>query len=319
MSTTNQPYRLCLAVPICLALVGACSSGPAEPPPAARQGVAAPVAPSAVASITEAQAPGATITGIFAAPATFVDGAYEGAPFVAGGVARPIAVMMKPLIRLGELDDVPGGDAAVVVASNEGGSGERITLVIISLRGGAATSVATVAVGDRSKVRDVRVSGRDITLDVVEIGPGQAACCGTQLATRTYRLEGSTLAQRTFQVTGTLSLAATVAGHTWTAVTIDGEPIAGGVTAPTLTLADSQISGSSGCNQYRGPIAEPTPGTLRIGPTAGTRRACAGAASETEARFLKILSAANRYTFLAGRLVLSGLDGDQMRNISFSR
>ena len=189
-----------------------------------------------------------------------------------------MAVMMTPLVRLGELDAVPGADAAVVIASNEGGSGERITLAIVGMRNGTATSVATATVGDRTKVRDVRVAGPDITLDVVEIGPGEPACCGTQLATKTYRLEGSTLKQQSSQVTGRLSLAATVAGHTWTTVAMDGAPIATGVTAPTLTFADGRISGTSGCNQYRGPIAEPAPGTCgsvrrpaRAAPAPGPR------------------------------------------------
>ncbi len=218
-----------------------------------------------------------------------MDGSHEGAPFAPGGAARPLAVMMTPLVRLGELDAAPGADAAVVIASNEGGSGERITLAIVGMRNGTATGVATASVGDRTKVRDVRVAGPDISIDVVEIGPGEPACCGTQLATKTYRLEGSTLSQQSSQLTGTLSLAATVAGHTWTTVAMDGAPLASGVTAPTLTFADGRISGTSGCNQYRGPIAEPAPGTLRIGPTAGTRRACAGAAGDIEARFLKTL------------------------------
>jgi hypothetical protein len=263
MNHSSRPRRLLV---IGLALAGACSTRPADAPPAARQAGAAPISTPAGAAITEAQVLGATITGVFAAPAVFLNGAHEGAPFVPGGAARPRATMMTPLMRFGELDGVPGTDAAVVIASSEGGSGERITLAIVGLRNDAATSVATVAVGDRSKVRDVRVTGRDITLDLVEIGPGEAACCGTQLATRTYRVDGSTLAQQTSQVTGTLSLAATVAGHTWTAVAIDGEPLASGGTAPTLTVAEGQISGTSGCNQYRGPIVEPTPGMLRIGP-----------------------------------------------------
>jgi heat shock protein HslJ len=226
---------------------------------------------------------------------------------------------MRPLVRLGELDAVPGTDAVAVIAVNEGGSGERIALAIVGVRDGRAVSVATAVVGDRTRVRDVRVSGRDVVLDVVEIGPGEAACCGTQLATRTYRLEGSTLQEQAARVTGKVSLAATVAGYTWTAVALDGVPMAAGVTAPTLTYAEGRISGTSACNQYTGPIAEPAPGTLEIGPTVVTRRACDGAAGDIERQFLKILAVSTRYTFQAGRLVFSGLDGDQMRSITFSR
>jgi heat shock protein HslJ len=301
-----------------LTLVGACSSGPAEKQAPVDQAAPLPAAPSP-ASVTEALVADATISGLFATPARFEAGSHEGAPFTPGGAARPLAVMMAPLVRLGELDAVPGTDAAVVIASNEGGSGERIKLAIVAMRSGAATGVGTATVGDRTKVRDVRVAAPDITLDVVEIGPGEPACCGTQLATKTYRLEGSTLKEQSSQVTGKLSLTGTVARHTWTAVAMDGAPIATGVTAPTLTFADDSISGTSACNEYIGPIAEPEPGTVRIGPIAGTRRACDGPAGDVEAKFLKILGAGNRYTFLAGRLVISGLDGEQMRSVTFSR
>ena len=142
-----------------LTLVGACSSGPAEKPAAVDQAAPPPAAPAA-ASVTEALVADATISGLFARPATFVDGSHEGAPFTPGGAARPLAVMMAPLVRLGELDAVPGADAAVVIASNEGGSGERITLAIVAMRSGTATGVATATVGDRTKVRDVRWLGR---------------------------------------------------------------------------------------------------------------------------------------------------------------
>jgi heat shock protein HslJ len=261
----------------------------------------------------------ATIADVFPVPFTFDDGAYEGEPFVPGSASSPMAVLMTPLIRLGELDDHPGADAAALIASNEGGSGERITLAIVGLVDGKAVSVATALVGDRTKVRDLRVSGRDIVLDVIEIGPDEPACCGTQLATKVFSLETPTLKLRSSQVTGRKSLESTVAGRTWTAVALDGAPIQAGVNAPTLTFSDGRFSGTSGCNEYAGPVTESEPGTITVGPTTGTRRACTGAAAQVETRFLKTLAKATTYTFLAGRLVVSGLDGEQMHTITFRR
>lgn len=309
------------ALPFALLSLTGCGSS--TPPPAARTAVstsstATPSTPVTTA-IDAAQVESATISGVFTAPFTLAGGNFEGAPFEPGGASRPMAVLMTPLVRLGELDAHPGADAAALIASNEGGSGEQVTLAVVGRVDGKAVSLATAPVGDRVRVRDVRISGRDIALDVVQVGPGQPACCGTELATRTFRLDGATLKETGAQVTGTLSLASTVAGHTWTMVALDNDSLPAGVTAPTLTLADGRLSGNSGCNQYNGGVSEPEPGALKVGPTAGTRRACEGEEAEVERRFLSGLAKATRYTFLAGRLVISGLDGDQMRSLTFTR
>jgi heat shock protein HslJ len=226
---------------------------------------------------------------------------------------------LTPLVRLGELDAHPGADAAALIASNEGGSGERITLAVVGRVDGKAVSLASAPVGDRTKVRDLRLAAPDIVIDVVEIGPNEPACCGTQLSTKTFRLEGVDLRLVASNVTGRLSLTSTLAGSTWTAVALDGTPLEAGAPTPTLTYADDRVSGSSGCNPYTATVREPKPGTIAVGPTMGTRRGCVGPGAATEKRFLQTLAGATRYTFLAGQLVVSGVQGEQMRTITFRR
>jgi heat shock protein HslJ len=307
------------ALPIGLfVLTTACGTGTSETPAGDAEPREAATLPVTTA-ITAAEVANATIAGVFATPFTFADGSYEGPPVVPGGSSSPMAVLMSPLVTLGELDAHPGVDAAALLASNEGGSGERITLAVIGRVDGKAVALATALVGDRTKVRDLRLANRDIVIDVVEIGDGEPACCGTQLAARTYRLDGVNLTLVASQVTGKLSLTSTVADHTWAAVALDGAPLEAGLNAPTLTYADGRVSGNSGCNQYTGPVTESKPGTIAVGPTAGTRRACVGNGAALEARFLKTLGVATRYTFLAGQLVVSGVEGEQMRTITFRR
>ncbi|BCS33669.1 hypothetical protein TBR22_A28960 [Luteitalea sp. TBR-22] len=271
------------------------------------------------AAMTAGAVASATILGAFDTPITLVDGRYEGAPYAPGGASRPTATLLAPLTAIGDLDDAPGADAAAVIATNEGGNGERVVLTVVGLRGGKATSVGSTLVGDRTRIRDLRLAGRDIVLEVVEIGPKDAACCATQLATRTYRLQGGRLGLQSSVVTGTLSVA-TLGGAAWTAVEIDGTPVPAGITAPTLTYENGRISGTSGCNRYTGALTESTPGTVKVGPTAGTRRLCAEeAANATETRYLTALQAATRYTFLAGRLHLSGGDASVTHTILFRK
>ena len=114
-----------------MGLMAGCAAKQAAP----TAGPPAPITAEAVAT--------ATVLGAFDTPITLVDGRYEGAPFTPGGASRPTATLLAPLTAFGDLDDAPGTDAAAVVATNEGGSGERIVLTVLGLRGDKATSVGS--------------------------------------------------------------------------------------------------------------------------------------------------------------------------------
>lgn len=325
---SSPPVVARLAGVALLGLVTACAptTAPSTATPPVRtddvvaSGPAAPIAREQVSS--------ASLSGLFdTGSVTLVEGRYAGPPIVPGGAARPTAVLLAPLVALGELDDAPGADAAALVATSEGGSGERLWLAIVGVRGGRAVSIATTLVGDRTKVRALRLDGRAIVLDVVEVGPTEPACCGTQLATKTYRLTGSRLEETSSVVTGTLSLA-TLSGATWQAVEIDGTPLPADTRPPTLTLvvtsgrsgqSEARLTGFTGCNQYSGSIKESAPGTVAVGPAAATRRACLGDGMTIETRYLKALEKVTRYTFLAGRLHVFGQDGDASYSVTFRR
>jgi heat shock protein HslJ len=131
-------------------------------------------------------------------------------------------------------------------------------------------------------------------------------------------LENGAPKLRNSQVTGTLS-AALLAGPEWTVVEIDGAPLAAGAKPPTLTVEDGRISGFGGCNPYSGPLKETAPGQVAIGPLAGTMMACPPPASQVEDAFLKSLAKSTQFTFLARRLMLSGVDGETMRSVLLAR
>jgi heat shock protein HslJ len=188
---------------------------------------------------------------------------------------------------------------------------------VIGLREGVPTGLGTVEVGDRTKIRSFGISGTDVVLEVVEAGPDDAMCCPTQLAHKTYGMEAGTLRIKSSDVTGTLSLAL-LAGE-WTVVEIDGEPLPSGVDPPTATFDGDTVAGFSGCNRYRGTIKETAAGTIAVGPIAGTRMACPEPQMGLESRFFASLEKATQYTFLAGRLALSGMDGETMRSVLLKR
>lgn len=265
-----------------------------------------PVPPAPAPTI--AQIENMTFDGILEQPTTLAGGSYEGAPFVDGGASRPAVQLWTDLIALGDLDAAPGDEAAVLLSSTDGGSGERIHLAVVGTRDGQVAELGSVRIGDRVKVRSLTVAGGKVVIDVVEAGDGDAACCPTQLARKTYLLEGSEVRLESSIAQGTLSVAA-LSGN-WELMWMDQAAPPPGVKPPTVELIGVRLSGHSGCNRYTGSFEELGPGKIKVSPLAGTRMMCAPTDMNLEQEFLRRLERVNRYTFLAGRLALSGPRGD---------
>jgi heat shock protein HslJ len=279
------------------------------------------VSPAAAAPsrpLTREAVAGARIAGVFDQPVGLVGGVYEGAPLVAGGAARPRLRLLADLVTIADVDPAPGSEAVALLAESSGGSGERIYLSLVGARDGQVSSLATILVGDRTKIRGLTVADSKVVLDVVETGPSDPACCPTQVARKTYAFANGVFAVEQSNVTGTLSTAL-LAGVEWTVIEIDGEPLPADTRKPTVQIEGTRIAGFSGCNRYTGSFTEPAPGALKMGPAAGTRMACPDPAGQVEQRFLRTLAAVTQYAFVAGRVAFTGLDNGTMRSLLLTR
>ena len=100
----------------------------------------------------------------------------------------------------------------------------------------------------------------------------------------------------------------TLAGTSWTFVSIGGTPVA--ADHPTsLQFDGTRISGSAGCNRFTGDFKSDG-ATLTTGPMASTRMACPGAGMAQEDAFFKLMGAPVSLTFAAdGTLILTGEGG----------
>jgi heat shock protein HslJ len=105
--------------------------------------------------------------------------------------------------------------------------------------------------------------------------------------------------------TGGPSLAA-LAGAPWTLVSLSGKPLPPGAQPPTAVFDGTRLSGFGGCNRYTGQVAEPTPGTLTVGPLAATKMACPSPGMEVEGLYFAALGGVTQYALAGGHLVLSG-------------
>jgi heat shock protein HslJ len=99
-----------------------------------------------------------------------------------------------------------------------------------------------------------------------------------------------------------------LAGTLWRAESVGGAGIIDNALV-TAAFEAGEVSGSAGCNTFRGSYAQQG-AALKLGPLATTRRACAPALMDLEARYLAILAGVSSGAIdVTGALVLKAVDG----------
>ena len=290
-------YRVAVAS-VFLTAVGlaACSQ---KAPPAEPQAAAGPPP-----TPTLEQLKTATVSGVFEQPVTLVDGRYEGPAAAPEAASRPTAMLWEPAVKFADVDGAPGSEAIAMVSANSGGSGEFVYVSVLGIRDGKAVSLGTAPVGDRAKLNSLWIETGKIRMDVVEAGPNDPACCPTQVARKTYAMEGGALKQLSSDVVGVLSMNM-LGGTEWMLSSLGQQPLPEGTKAPTLRLEYGKISGFAGCNRYNAPITETAPGQIQIGAASTTKMACDPAQSQLEQQYLDHLAKAKSFTFQAGQLAVN--------------
>ena len=259
-----------------------------------------------------------TFRGIAETPITLRDGAWIGPELSPGGASRLQVVLWREPVAFGDLDGQPGDEAVVLVGTSTGGSGGFVYVAAFGRRDGRPTEATAALVGDRVKVMALSIADRQVTLDILEAGPGDALCCPSRLARRTYALQGATLVPVAPTATRGVSLA-DLAGTEWTLVGLDDHPLPAGARPPTLAVDGTRLMGFGGCNRYTGTIDEKAPGVVSVGPLATTHLACAGPAMDIEGRYLAGLARVTRYSIVAGRLQLIHVEDGTPRPLTFER
>jgi hypothetical protein len=121
----------------------------------------------------------------------------EGSVRLRGGMyedaERRVVVFLLPEYAVGDLDGDSVPDAAVILATNPGGSGTFHDLVAVLNRDGQPRAAATTFIGDRVPTERIRIAEGTIELDVTMHGPGDPMCCPSMEATRSFRLDGGAL------------------------------------------------------------------------------------------------------------------------------
>jgi heat shock protein HslJ len=246
-----------------------------------------------------------TYKGVYDDPIELKDGVYEGPPFEEGGASRPRVELARELLITGDVNGDGNEESVVFLSESSGGSGTQLFLAVVGRIDEAITNLGTALVGDRVQVRDARISGKSIELDVVQGGKEDAACCPSEKSTRTWTLRRNRLREGRAKKTGKLSIE-DLAGPIWVLTRLGDDKTLPKEPQVTLVFEGDRVTGMGGCNRYF-TKARPggMPGDLTVGPIGSTRRACPELIMDLEMRYFKALQGTMRFGFFVGQLVLN--------------
>ena len=248
----------------------------------------------------------ASYSGIAETPVELSGGKWEGEPWVEGGASRPAAGLVTDFRLTGDLNGDGAEEAVFLLWSSSGGSGTFDYLAVLGRdANGLAAALATAALGDRVKVRSADIVEGRIVLEVLQAGPEDAACCPGQMFKRIFALEGGAMNEVSSEDQGRFSVNDLAGNWRLTHFGRD-EEVPQGIDI-NLRFEGDRIGGVAACNNYSGAVIEgESPGELYVaGPIALTRKMCPPPSMEAEQRYLGMLQNIERFSFVAGRLLLS--------------
>jgi heat shock protein HslJ len=240
-------------------------------------------------------------------PVKLVDGRWEGRPATKGSAIRPVVSFAGDFRLPGDLDGDGADEAVIFLNYARGGTGQLLHLALVTRKRDKIENVATVLIGDRVQIRDVRREKNRLLVDVVRSGPKDAMCCPGEVTTLGWTLEpGARLSPFIVTASPTRLSLETIGNTEW--VLRSWEFKQPGPTHPGVTLVfeGGRFTGSSGCNNYFAPAKERTvPGDVEVGPAATTRKSCPDNEMAVETRFLDQLVRVKKFGFLVTQLALS--------------
>jgi hypothetical protein len=90
-------------------------------------------------------------------------------------------------IAIGDLDSDGKNDAAVILTTNYGGSGNFRELAAVINQNNEPKHITSVDLGDRIVVHNVSIQNSRVILDMIVHGSEDGACCPTQPIQKTFQ------------------------------------------------------------------------------------------------------------------------------------
>ena len=242
---------------------------------------------------------------------TLTEGEWQGEPYQEGGAVAPSVQLLGNLVARADLTGNDVEDAVVLINFAPGGTGQLLHLALMEATDGKPEQTAAAFIGDRVRVRDLRIEESTVVLDLVQAGPRDPSCCPGEMATRLWTFSDGELTEIDSTIeTRRVSIDA-IAGQQWQLIRWRyREPVEESITI-TLAQEGGRLVGNAGCNNYFASVKDGNmPGDIKVAAPGATRMACAnpdkGAA---EQRFLALLPTVWQFSWMAGELVLSYGEG----------
>ena len=246
---------------------------------------------------------------------------------VAEGSATELVITVEQA-SLGDLNGDGLEDAAVVLATDPGGSGRFYTLHALTGTAGKPTDAGSVFLGDRIVLRGVAVEAGGVSVDLLDRREDDPMSAPPMIPRqRRYELKEAGLIESERDASPNTN---GLAGFEWTLVAVGGPG-----TPEALELADARppsitfteepadetaddaprrLAGFGGCNRFMGSYTA-SEDRLVISPLGTTLMMCAPEAMRIEEAFLPALQEASRYTITGDRLTVGAGD----RELKFER
>ena len=155
-----------------------------------------------------------------------------------GATQKVVVVMIEP-VAMGDLNGDKVSDAAVILATNTGGSGTFYDLHAVLNEGGKPVDVSYVLLGDRVQIKSLTITDGVIDVSMITHGPKDPLCCPTLPVTQSYKLQDGKLVPVQAAKAPTITLAAAVpVSRTITIVTpTEGQAVkSGAVVSGTVSV-----------------------------------------------------------------------------------
>jgi len=255
-----------------------------------------------------------TISDVLPESVTLRAGQFSGIPFVPGGHSRPELRLWPELLLSADLDGKAGDEKIGLLSETSGGSGERVYLIAATDDGGQFRALPAALLGDRVKVRSMEVRDRQIILRIIEAGPNQPMCCGTQLSRLNWQIEDGQLILKERLVEGELSVDV-IQGQDWYLLDRPGDRLnAMHPSCTQVNIEGNQFNMKVNGQSYNGIINETSPGHIVISDVMPDVHA-----TETpDTRLASDLIGVSEYTFRAGRLLFLGKAKERSVNFEFA-
>jgi heat shock protein HslJ len=242
-------------------------------------------------------------TALFTDTVQLVGGIYT--ETVAPDSAMVAYVELTDIATAGELNGQPA--YAVILISNNGGSGVFYDLAVVTEVDGEWTNVATTTLGDRVVINSLAIENNQVVVDMITQGPEDPMCCPTQQVVVAYELQDGALVEVAPVGAAGRSATDSIVGLTWEWVeSVYSDDTSVEVYDPnsyTLTLLpDGSVALQVDCNRGGGTYTLDG-SQLTLDVAIMTRVACPeGTLSEV---FMRDLSAAATYVMDGEDLIIN--------------